>query len=148
MRRDTRASVTEFIRQHGEDTLVRIMSAHLDKEAETFTLTIICNEGTHAIPQSLIRGEEFVLSRGNIDMSSAATIEKEIGEILSRLAVKLKEKNWRSVYIIPSGHPILYANAKLLVFRVTRIETMDSVYLGQGAYTDIYVEQRPLITAT
>jgi hypothetical protein len=148
MKAETRACIAEFVRQHGEDTLARTLSAHLDKGAETYALTIICNKGTHALPQLLIRGEEFVLSQGDIDMSSATMIEREMHQILARLATKLKEKNWQNIYIVPSGHPILFAYAKLLVFRVTRIESVDSVYLGHGAYTDIHIEQRPLITAT
>jgi hypothetical protein len=148
MQHKTRRYVEEFIDQLGEDALLKALSATLDRKADEYTMTIVCNRGVHAIPDSMVRGEEFTLSEGrSIDTSSSERMCDSMSEILTPLARKLKEKNWRKIYMIPSGHPLLYAHAKLMVFQITRIETTDCVYVGDGEYIDLHLSHRAIATA-
>ena len=144
----TKKSIEEFIKQRGEDALVEVLSTILNRQADEYTMTIVCNRGVHAIPESMVRGEEFTLSEGrSIDTSSREKMYDSVSEILVPLARTLKEKNWRRIYMIPSGHPLLYAHAKLMVFQITRIETTDCVYVGDGQYVDLYVSHRSIATS-
>jgi hypothetical protein len=148
MHQKTKGCIEGFIQQLGEEALVEVLSESLKRRTDEYTLTIICNRGVHAIPESTVRGEEFTLSEGrSIDTSSTESMHQSVSAILAPLARKLKEKNWRQIYIVPSGHPLLYAHAKLMVFQITRIETIDSVYVGDGEYIDLYVSHRAIATS-
>lgn len=147
MRQRTKRCIEEFIALHGETALIQMLATKLDEQSDAYTLTIVCNRGAHAIPDSMVRGEEFTLSEGrSVDTSTNQGMNRSVTEILTRLARKLKEKNWKKIYMIPSGHPLLYAHAKLMVFQITRIETTDVVYLGNGEYEELYVSHRTLAT--
>ena len=111
-------------------------------EDDEYTITIVCNQASHAIPADIIRGTKFVFSVGSIEDAGSIVFESELTKLLKKLARKLKQRNWRQIYIVPSGHPSFYANIKLLVFRITRIETVDVVYKGNGRYMDITIDHR------
>lgn len=108
-------------------------------------LTIVSNRGTHFIPDESKRGEIFYASEGNLDFSSIEIVKEQYEVILSNLAEKLKSSKWKKVYIIPFGHSTLSMQIKLIVYRITRIETIDLFYDGQGNYYDLSISQRSII---
>lgn len=141
MKDKTSKIIEEYIAEFGEDHLSQTLSQRLKSE-DGYTLTIICNVGVHAIPDSIIRGEKFVFSEGNIDLSGSDIIKQQMSVFLKSLSKKLKEKNWRKIYVVPSGHPMFYANIKLLVYYVTRLETIDLLYVKDGQYLELSIDHR------
>lgn len=116
-----------------------------DTEPMGDTLTIIANVGVHHLPAELLRGHVFKASVGNLDFSSISSVRAEYRRILKKLAGVLKNKKWKTVYLVPFGHSTLSMQIKLLVYRVTRIETVDIFYDGQGHYYDLSLDQRAII---
>lgn len=106
-------------------------------------LTVVANQGTHKIPDRYLRGEIFVASQGNLDFSSAREIKRQFQDILGALRDKLKERAWRKVYLIPTGHPALSIQIKLGIYRISRITTSDVFYYN-GQYFDIDIDIRHL----
>jgi hypothetical protein len=123
-----------------KEELSRILSIHNKDDI----LTIIANEGVH--PHSLIhdRGEVYIASRGNLDFSSKEKVEKEFEIVLSELALKLKSKMWKKVYLVPFGPSVLAMQIKLLVYRILHIETIDVLHAGNGVYYDVEINQRDI----
>jgi hypothetical protein len=109
------------------------------------TLTIVANKGVHHLPDECVRGEIFYASEGNLDFSSIDAVRKQYVDILAKLASKLKSASWKEIYIVPFGHNTLSMQIKLLVYRVTRIETTDLFYDGKGGYCDLSIDQREII---
>lgn len=144
MKKNIEKIVREYLSIYGEHTLIKELESKLDIERPD-TLTVICNKDVHAIPDSVIRGEEFVFSRGHVDLSNDEAIINTMSVLLSKLAAKLKERSWKDIYIVPSGHPLFYAHAKYMIYRVTRIEATDVVYSGEGHYVDVKIRHRPII---
>lgn len=136
--------VAKFISIYGEHELEKCLQEKIEGHPND-TLTVICNIGVHAIPRSVVRGEAYVFSRGHVNLSTAQSINDEMHLLLEKLAEKLKEKNWRKIFIVPSGHPLFYAHAKYMIYRVTRIEATDVVYVGDGRYLDVEISHRPII---
>lgn len=116
-----------------------------DGSAKEEVLTIIANVGVHHLPDHLRRGEVFVASEGSLDFSTRDSVCSEITQVLTRVAAKLKEKNWSKIYLVPFGPTNLAMLIKLLVYRVTHIETIDIFYGGNGVYHDLDVALRPLV---
>jgi hypothetical protein len=104
-------------------------------------LTILANEGRHSVPQRYLRGEIFVASRGDIDLSSPSKAKATFIKIVQRLNRKLLEKTWAKIYLIPTGHPTLSLQIKLAVHSTTRLNTTDVFYLN-GRYFDIDFDAR------
>src|SRR5690242_3027812 len=113
----------------GEELVREQLSGLLNgPSAENETLTIIANSGVHAIPSQYQRGEVYAASHGNWNVSSQSDLEAEFKRILVGLGRKLKQSPWKRIYLIPTGHPALAIQIKLLVYRVTRINTIDLFY--------------------
>ena len=106
-------------------------------------LTIVANAGVHTIPENYLRGEVYVASRGNWRVDNDETLNSQVGQILTGVAHKLKERQWRKVYLIPTGHPAVSMNIKLLVYRATRLNTIDWVYIN-GEYYLLAIDQREI----
>ena len=106
-------------------------------------LTIVANAGVHTIPQSYLRGEVYVASRGNWRVDNDETLNSQVSQILTGVARKLKERQWRRVYLIPTGHPAVSMNIKLLVYRAIRLNTIDWVYIN-GEYYLLTIDQRDI----
>lgn len=138
--------ISELIKEYGLIDVQREVE-NLGKE---FILdgvaTIICNSGMHSFPGELLRGEVFEFTSGMIDMSSKESIESCIASRLVALASFLKSGRWRKIYIIVSGHPILSMQVKLAVYRVTRLETSDWLYNGNGRYIEISLPVRKIMS--
>lgn len=108
--------------------------------------TIVVNSGIHRFPDHVLVGEVFVFSQGNIDMESAEAISLEIQSHSRRLVQFLTSKRWRDVRILISGHAILCMFVKIVVHKITGIDTIDIVF-NQGSYIDVHVPIRELITS-
>ena len=106
-------------------------------------LTIVANAGVHKIPDSYLRGEVYVASRGNWRADNEETLNSQVSQILTGVARKLKEQQWRRVYLIPTGHPAVSMNIKLLVYRAIRLNTIDWVYIN-GEYYSLRIDQREI----
>jgi hypothetical protein len=145
-KRPTERAIASYLRTVGFDRARKVLDKAEAREAKKIgTLTIIANHGLHHIPPRFLRGEVFVLSRGTLDLSNAKQIQITFTRLLRPLAQKLRAEQWRRIYIIPTGHPTLSMQAKLLVFRITRIESTEVFYLGNGRYLDLSLDQRRLI---
>ena len=108
-------------------------------------LTIVANKGVHHLPDDLMRGQLFALSEGSLDFSSGDSVKGEFESRLRNLAFVLRSQSWSRIYLVPFGPTLLSAYAKLLVFRVTGLETIDVMHMGRGAYTDISLDLRALV---
>ena len=106
-------------------------------------LTIVANAGVHTIPESYLRGEVYVASRGNWRVDNDETLNSHVSQILTGVARKLKERQWRRIYLIPTGHPAVSMNIKLLVYRAIRLNTIDWVYIN-GEYYLLTIDQREI----
>src|SRR4051794_36496249 len=115
-------SLLNLIERIGEERAYKILS-EADRHTVSETLTIIANEGVHHLPDSMRRGHIHVASHGNLDFSTIGTVEAEYVRILSDLAQLLKERTWTNIYLVPFGPSTLSMQIKLLVYRITRIET-------------------------
>lgn len=138
-----------LISKLGEDKAFEILSRYIDQEKNNKKdiLTIIVNKGIHPPPVKNLRGTIFYASEGNLDFSNANSVQSEFDAILKSTAKILKSKNWNQVCIIPFGPCALSMQIKLLVYRITRIETIDVFHLGKGKYIDLEVEQRSIISS-
>lgn len=133
------------LRSVGEDRLVTELtrlSKSTDENKET--LTIIANAGVHHLPEQLLRGQVFKASEGTLDFTSQESTTQEFEMIVKKVAAKLKERDWKRIYLIPFGPANLSMLLKLLVYRVTHIETID-VFYYDGEYRELNIQIRPLI---
>jgi hypothetical protein len=137
-------TLQELLERLGEKRALEIL---LDAEAHSSAemLTIIANDGVHHLPDAMKRGLIYIASRGNLDFSTISSVQTEYSQILSDLAHLLKQRSWRRIYLVPFGPSTLSMQIKLLVYRVTRIETTDVFYDGKGSYSDLSIAQRDLI---
>ncbi len=110
-------------------------------------LTIVVNEGVHHMPEEYLFGEVFYASAGNLNFSSEITVYEEYQNVLSNVARKLKSKPWKHIYIVPFGPSTLSMQIKLLVYRITRIDSIDLFYLGDGEYFTLELDQRNIIVS-
>lgn len=142
MKTELRDLLDECVRTRGPAVVEAALRSLLGlPQAEENTLTIVANTGVHQIPQEYLRGEVYSASHGNWQASTQIDLEREVRSILLGLARKLKERPWRRVYLVPTGHPVVAMNIKVLVYRVLRMNTMDVVYLN-GRYFDLALDQR------
>lgn len=135
-----------YVEKFGETAVIEKL-AELEVSPDKDTLTIISNKGAHPIPQSDLRGEVFVASEGQLDFSSIERVKAEYEEILKKVAIKLKERQWCFVYILPFGHITLSMQIKLLVQKVLSIESIELFHMGNGKYENLSISQRPLIVS-
>lgn len=144
------SNLNDLIEKIGHDRAIDILSrfAQEDAEADAHVLTIVSNKGVHHLPEDILRGEVFYASEGNLDFSSLDTVSVEFRQILGGLAEKLKSKKWKRIHIIPFGPCALSMQIKLLVYRITRIESVDIFYLGEGEYVDLKINQRNVIVGS
>ena len=136
----------DLVANLGCERACEVLSRHV-RRAQCLhnVLTIIVNRGVHSIPKDQIYGEIFFASEGNLDFSSKESVHSEFEAVLSNVTKKLKSNAWKQIYILPFGPSTLSMQIKLLVYRVTRIETIDLFYLGSGEYFDLDINQRDII---
>jgi hypothetical protein len=131
-----------------QQALKLLRKAALDNASAQSMLTIVAKQGSHHLPDMYLMGMVYVASTGNLDCSSVELVREQYSEILSRLASVLKSRPWTRIYLIPFGHSTLAMQITLLVYRITRIETIELFYDGKGGYSDLQIELRPIIVAS
>ena len=144
MRAGLRKLVEKCVTELGEDAVTRALAtleSGRGQAAEKDVLTIIANAGVHRVPDSCLRGEVLIASEGNWAVGSEEAMDREIRRILAKVAQKLKQRAWRKVFLVPTGHPVVSMNIKLLVYRALRLNTADWMYLN-GIYHNIEIDQR------
>ena len=141
------ADLSDLIEELGEDKAFDILARHLDQEKDENenVLTIVVNKGVHHLPEENLRGTVFYASEGNLDFSSARSVQEEFERILEDVTRILKNRNWKYVFILPFGPCALSMQIKLLVYRITRIESIEIFHLGEGEYMDLKIKQRHII---
>lgn len=137
--------INELVELQGEVAVENLIKNSIQSNNKEGVLTILANKGVHHVPSSIVRGELFVASEGSLDFSCKESVLNEYEKILRALAMKLKESAWKEIYLIPFGHSTLSMQIKLLVYRVTHIETQDVFYTKDGKYYDLCVDLRSII---
>jgi hypothetical protein len=141
--------VKKFVDRFGIDE-VRKKLSELEETSEKGrdnVLTILCNSGVHRAPPHILNGYVYEASRGNLDFSNLASIEAVYSEILVSVTQVLKRERWDKIYLVPFGHPTLSMQIKVLVYRVTGMDTTDWFYLGELGYLPLSLPIRSLIVA-
>ena len=132
--------------QIGYKEACEILQQHVaENKVAQDVLTIVVNQGVHHMPEEYLHGEVFYASEGNLDFSSKATVYEEFKNVLSKVASKLKSKQWKHIYILPFGPSTLSMQIKLLAYRITRIESVDLFYISHGEYFPVDLDQREII---
>lgn len=141
------ADLADLIERLGENKAHDILREYLEKENNESedVLTIVVNKGVHHLPDKNLRGTVYYASEGNLNFSSAVSVQDEFERILKGVSRILKSKSWKQVFIVPFGPCALSMQIKLLIYRITRIESIDIFHLGQGEYMDLEVRQRHII---
>lgn len=135
--------IKEFIREYGEDELKGYLNNRLSNNGDT--LTLIGNEGAHSIPAEYLHGEVYVVTSGNLDLSSKESTLLEYKAAVLSLIEKLKEKRWSKVYLVPTGHTTLVLQIKVIVYNILRISTVDLFY-SKGKYFELDIDYRELLS--
>ena len=140
----------DLIEQVGEEKARAILEKYLEQEhhEDEDILTIVVNKGVHHLPEEKLRGSVFYASEGNLDFSSIDSVQEEFEKILEDLTRILKSRSWKKVFILPFGPSVLSMQIKLLVYRITRIESIELFYLGESEYIDLEIKQRNIIVGT
>jgi hypothetical protein len=131
----------------GPEAVEAALDRLADQSANAEALTIIVNEGVHHLPDEYRRGRVYVASRGSLDFSTPDTIHAEFTRILRDAARVLKSRQWRKVYLVPFGPSTLSMQLKLLVYRVTDLETVDVMHVPHGPRVDIALSLREIIVS-
>ncbi|MDE0364288.1 MAG: hypothetical protein OXP09_01800 [Gammaproteobacteria bacterium] len=136
-----------LVKKIGYEKSLEILERHIAYEQRSHrVLTIVVNRGVHHIPKDYVYGEVYFASEGNLDFSSETSTLSEFENILISVARKLKSTNWEKIYLVPFGPNTLCMQIKLMVYRITRIETVDLFYRGEGKYFPLEIDQRGIIT--
>ena len=141
--------INEIVSKLGHDKAYEILLQYLAEETEKKNniLTIVVNRGVHHLPTKFLRGSIYYASEGNLDFSTSESVQTEFINILERVAKKLKSQKWKEIYIVPFGPSALCMQIKLLVYRITKIESADLFYMGRGEYIDLEIDQRSVIVS-
>ena len=142
------AIVKALVREMGSANAKRAIRTLIPGKPRSDILTIVSNEGIHHLPRELRRGTVLAASRGNLPIDDPKKLRTEYEKILKRVAKVLRSKTWSRIYLVPFGHSTLCMLLKLLVYRVTSIETTDLLYDGKGNYHDLQFNIRKLVADT
>ncbi len=145
MKQEIQNLIDAYIAKHGQEALVSKLEL---ETSSSYELTIIANAGVHPYHSLHQRGEIFIASHGNLDFSAKEAIISEIEAILLGVAIKLKEKRWDKVYLVPFGPAPLSLQIKSLVYKVLDIETIDVLHVGNGKHVDIDIDPRKIAIST
>lgn len=145
--RDLEALARSAANAVGQARVTEVLAKLAQEKDGGHTLTLVANAGVHTIPNEYLRGEIYEVSRGNWIAQTHDELVEELAGLLSNLARHLRLRAWRKVYLIPTGHPVLTANIKLLVYRVLRLNTID-LYYKDGSYLEISIDHRAISLST
>lgn len=139
----TDRAIAQSGRLRVEEILTRLCNAD---DASSTTLTIVGNYGVHVIDTSPFIGDIYYASEGTWDDSTSTALNNAFDSILRGVAAKLNEKPWKTIYLLPTGHPTLNMSIKALVYRVLRINTIDLYYTG-SEYLELNLDLRDIAQA-
>lgn len=108
--------------------------------------TIVINEGIHVFPDYIIQGDKYVLYRGSLDFGDSEALRAEATQHLRELSIYLGRKKWSKIYTVISGHAAICMQVKLLVYRMTHLETVDWAFDGKGNYLRLHIPIREIIS--
>lgn len=114
----------------------------LERRKEPQSLAIISDGGMHMSPLEAEVCEKYVFSEGMINVDSDETLRQHILSCCVNLAEKLRSRQWNEISLFYSGHALLAAYAKLTVYRVTHLDTVDFGYFGSHGFRRIYLPIR------
>lgn len=120
----------------------QVEASLLEHRRDGSTLSIVADSGMHRQPSELIIGERYDFSSGMIDVQSDVSVESHLLRCCEGLADKLREKAWTEVRLFFSGHALLGAYAKLTVYRVTHLDTVDFGFFGSDGFRRIGISLR------
>lgn len=135
----------DLIKSHGFEAVAEVVREKAREYKNDCVCTIIVNEGIHQFPHHILNGDIYIFSRGSMSMDSQVSLESDLLFHINKLAKFLRSKKWVKVYIVISGHAVLCMQVKLAVYRVTRIESTDWVYDGNGRYIEVNIPMRKAI---
>jgi hypothetical protein len=138
--------LTKLVKLLGEERAVQALEKATSSTKIRSELTIVANAGVHHLPDEILRGRVYVASEGNLNFSSIETVHSEYEHVLRNLATVLKSQKWRRIYLIPFGPTTLSLQIKIVVYRVTALETIDWFYDGRGEYFELTFPQRQIIS--
>jgi hypothetical protein len=138
--------INRFIEKFGTARVLDKLQ-ELEVENASDVLTIIANAGSHHAPDSIKRGFVYEASRGNLDFGSADSVHEEYERILRGVVSVLKERAWKKIYLIPFGHTTLALQIKMVVYRVTGIDTVDWFYHAPIGYFPLVFPLRQIIVS-
>lgn len=98
----------------------------------------------HPIPKRHLRGKVLNFSEGSLALQPEE-VDATIAELCRRATSVLASSKWKTIYLIPTGHPLLSIAAALLVFRITRLAPVIVSYFGEEGYRDIKLDLRRFI---
>lgn len=133
------------VEEIGLEALKKLLFEEINQnKSHNYSLTIIANQAFHKIPSRYLHGEVYIASSGNINFENKESIIVQYKEILLNLKQKLLEKEWKKVYLIPTGHVSLALQIKNLVYQLLRINTIDLFY-SKGDYYEIDIDYRTFL---
>ncbi len=142
--RELARAVEAAVASCGEEAVTRALEDLVqDGRPEEHVLTVVGNTGVHEIPPEYRRGVVYAASHGNWSANSQDEVVQELKGILTRLVRQLRSQPWKSVYFIPTGHPVLSIHIKTMVYRVLRLNTID-LYYKDGRYYEVDIDHREL----
>jgi hypothetical protein len=123
-----------------------IEAAVTTRDGDDAALVIVCNRGVHAIDESrLPAGKVFYASSGSLPMDGPKALGLAVEAALLDAARVLKERDWRHVYIVPSGLPVLAIALSALVYQIKVFPAVVLQYDREsGDYWPLAFETRKL----
>lgn len=133
----------------GEKEVQKLLANRLEATlAKSRTLTIICDETMHSIPERVIVGDRYVFSREPLDLTSAEELERQLEQRVLEFAAVLKGRKYNRYRIVYSGHAILGSLVKHLIYRITHKESEDVIYFGNAGYFTVKLNVRTTLSKT
>jgi len=136
MKKDTETMLQRFLTEFDEKKLNSVLELELKKIKSQKTLTILCDDKVHAIPEKILVGTVFTMNKKNLNTSDEAALDKDLVQISKKLTKVLKSNDWKEVRVVYTGHAILGALAKYLVYRICHLESTDIIYFGSSGYLE------------
>jgi len=138
--------ILKLIKEIGEDRALNELRNLVNASDRNLNvLTIVSNSGAHRLPKEIIKGELYVASKGNFDVTNGKILSEQYMSIAKKLAIKLKEKKWDEIYLVPFGPSTLNMLIKIITFRVTYTDTIDYFYTENGDYLELQLNTRSCI---
>lgn len=143
-----RTDIEKLVELYGEEKVSNALRLASEADVSQRGCTILVNRGVHHFPDYIFRFPDvFVVYDGSGNLEDEREFSEFVENKLSELAFFLKEKKWSKIDIVISGHSSICMQVKMLVYRVTHIDSTDWVYNGKGQYFPLRIPFRALVTS-